>query len=226
MIKKDKHPAENRAYTFDIRSEKRDDGKSTLAGSPIVYGQRADIGGWFEEVIEPGALDGANLRDVPLLVNHEQKMIPIARSRNNNPNSTMRLMAVETGLNFEADIDTARNQTARELDSAIDRGDVDSMSFRFTVADERWERLETDYPLRHILRFDSILEISAVTWPAYSQTSIYTRDCKEALDNARAALESARQQDGSTLDSVESKAKCDAEELELLKEKTKLLGGF
>ena len=81
--------------------------------------------GWFREVIEPGALDGANLKDVPLLVNHNNSMIPVARSRNNTPKSTMRLKVTDRGLEMEADIDIERNTTARELDSAVERGDID-----------------------------------------------------------------------------------------------------
>ena len=213
---KNKKELERRSYSFEVRSEKRDNGISRLSGQPIVYGSYTDIGGWYREVIEPGALDGANLKDVPLLVNHDNRMIPVARSRNNTANSTMRLRIIETGLDMEADIDTERNMTARELDSAVDRGDLDGMSFAFSVDEERWDDLQSDYPTRHILRFGTIAEVSAVTWPAYSATSIFARS-KEALDNARSALESARQQAAKPLDSGE---------LEFLKAKTITLGGY
>lgn len=212
-----KKELERRSYSFEVRSEKRDNGISRLSGQPIVYGSYTDIGGWYQEVIEPGALVGANLKDVPLLVNHDNRMIPVARSRNNTANSTMRLRIIETGLEMEADIDTERNMTARELDSAVDRGDLDGMSFAFSVDEERWDDLQSDYPTRHILRFGTIAEVSAVTWPAYSATSIYARNSREALDNARSALESARQQAAKPLDSGE---------LELLKAKTITLGGY
>lgn len=185
---------ENRAYNFEIRSEKRDDGISTLRGTAIVYSSPTDIGGMFREIIEPGALIGANLRDVPLLVNHNAEMIPVARSRNNNANSTMRLTVSEIGLEMEADLDTVRNETARALDSAVDRGDLDGMSFWFAVSEERWDDLDKDYPTRHILKFDTIREISAVTWPAYDATSISQARSKDALDSARSALENARRQ--------------------------------
>lgn len=208
---------EQRSYKFDIRSEKRENGISTLKGQPIVYNSPTDIGGYFREVIEQGALDGANLKDVPLLVNHNEQMIPVARSRNNTPNSTMRLLITEKGLEMEADIDTERNMTARELDSAVERGDLDGMSFKFTVDDERWEGLETDYPTRHILKLGYIAEVSAVTFPAYQATSIeQLRDCKNALDNARAALESARSQHPETPDGG----------LDLLKAKADLISKF
>lgn len=215
-MKNKKNVFENRAYKFEVRSEKRDDGTSHLSGTPIVYSSPTDIGGMFREIIEPGALIGANLKDVPLLVNHNERMIPVARSRNNNANSTMRLTVTDKGLDFEADIDVERNATARELDSAVDRRDLDGMSFRFSISDEEWEDLETDYPTRHIRKLDTIAEISAVTWPAYDATSIYARS-KEALDNARSALDSARQQKAKSLDS---------DELELAKAKYEFKSKF
>ena len=214
---KKKIDLEQRSYVFDVRSDAGENGIRTLRGTPIVYGSPTDIGGWFREIIEPGALDGANLKDVPLLVNHNESMIPVARSRNNTPNSTMRLTPTMAGLDMEADIDVERNSTARELDSAVSRGDLDGMSFKFSVGDERWDDLDTDYPTRHIIRFDTIAEISAVTWPAYSATEIYSERSKLVLDNARSALDSAR--DDQSENSLDS-------ELELLKAKTQLLGGL
>ena len=208
---------EQRSYIFDIRSEASDFGIATLRGTPIVYGSPTDIGGYFREVIDPGALDGANLKDVPLLVNHNERMIPVARSRNNTPRSTMRLTPTASGLDMEADIDTARNATAAELNSAVERGDLDGMSFKFSVGDERWEDLETDYPTRHIIRFDTIAEVSAVTWPAYAATDIYAARSKEVLESARSALDSVREdQSSKSLDS----------DLELLKAKTLILEGL
>jgi phage head maturation protease len=94
-------------------------------------------------------------------------------------------------MGFDADIDVMRNVTAAELYSSIDRGDMNGMSFAFLIADERWEDLETDYPTRYINKFSVIREISAVTFPAYDATEINARS-KDALDSARAELESSR----------------------------------
>lgn len=209
-----KNEMERRSYQFNIAREVRaEEGESILRGRAIVYNSATDIGGWFKEIIDPGALDGADMSDVPLLVNHDERMIPVARSRRNTPNSTLRLIPNEAGLDIEARIDTERNATARELDSAVEREDLTGMSFRFQIADERWENLESDYPTRHILKFARIGEVSAVTWPAYDATDIYTRS-KDALESARSALESARQQSAP----LES-----GDELELLKAKINIL---
>lgn len=182
---------ERRFYTFEPSTEKRENGTVHISGRPIVYNSPTDIGGYFREIIMPGALDGADLRDVPLLVNHNDRMIPVARSRRNNGNSTMQLTVDSEGMGFDADIDVMRNVTAAELYSSIDRGDMNGMSFAFLIADERWEDLETDYPTRYINKFSVIREISAVTFPAYDATEINARS-KDALESARAELESSR----------------------------------
>jgi HK97 family phage prohead protease len=207
---------ERRFYTFEAKSEKRENGTVHISGRPIVYNSPTDIGGMFREIIMPGALDGADLKDVPLLVNHNDRMIPVARSRRNNGNSTMQLTVDGEGMGFDADIDVMRNTTAAELYSAIDRGDINGMSFAFRIDDERWEGLETDYPTRYVNRFSVIREISAVTFPAYSATEINARS-KDALESARAALESERQQKAKAVDTAE---------IELLKAKAKFKEKF
>lgn len=205
-------PLERRSYSFEVKSEDSAQG-SKIVGRPIVYSSRTNLG-WFDEIIEPGALAGTDLTDVRFLVNHDTSMIPLARSRRNNGNSTMQLLPNEFGLDIDVDLDTENNATARALDSAVRRGDISGMSFMFSIDDEEWEDLESDHPTRHIRKIGSVVEVSAVTFPAYDATEINARS-KEALDNARSALEKARQQTAPSVDT----------ELELLKEKTKILGG-
>lgn len=182
---------ERRYYAFEVRAEADEKtGGSVITGRPIVYGSMTDIGGMFAEVIEPGALDGADLTDVRFLVNHNTSMIPLARSRNNNENSTMQLTPDSEGMGMSANVDTVNNGTARELDSAVRRGDISGMSFMFSVAEERWDNVDSDYPTRHVLKIASVVEVSAVTFPAYEDTEINARG--GALESARAALESAK----------------------------------
>jgi phage head maturation protease len=62
----------------------------------------------------------------------------------------------------------------------------------FAVDEDRWENADTEHPTRHILSIRQVFEVSAVTFPAYSQTSIYARGLSEALDSAMESLESER----------------------------------
>ncbi len=203
-------PLERRNYSFEVRAEQDEQHGNVIVGRPIVYNSVTDICGMFAEIIEPGALDGADLTDVRFLVNHDISRIPLARSRNNNDNSTMLLTVDENGMGIRATLDTENNSDARALYSAVSRGDISGMSFMFSVADERWEDENTDYPTRHILKIASVIEASAVTFPAYPDTEIDARS--GALENARAALESARK-------TARKKPEGDAAALELAKAK-------
>lgn len=182
---------EIRFFECEIRAENDEERGNILTGQPIVYGERTDLG-WYDEIIEPGALDETDLKDVRLLVNHNTDMIPLARSRHNNVNSTMQLIPNENGLGFRAKLDTQNNSDARNLRSAVDRGDISGMSFMFVVKEDSWDDPDSDHPTRHIRSIDRVFEISAVTFPAYSQTSIQTRGLSGALESAKESLESVK----------------------------------
>lgn len=211
MIIKGKTKLEQRSYLCEVRAEGEQDG--IITGRPIVYNSRTNIG-YFDELIDSGALDGADMTDVRFLVNHDISNIPLARSRRNNGNSTMQLSPDSEGLGIVANVDVENNAQARSLYSAVKRGDVTGMSFMFSVDEERWENLESDHPTRHIVKIGSIVEVSAVTFPAYDSTSINARS-SETLESARAALESARAKTAST--------ETETRELELLKLKISVL---
>lgn len=181
----------SRSYQFDLSADSDEERGSVIVGRPIVYGSRTNIGGMFDEVIEHGALNNTDLTDVRFLVNHDTSKLPLARSRRNTENSTMHLTVDNEGLAIRVTLDTENNTEARNLYSAVKRGDVSGMSFMFSVDKEEWDNLNTDMPTRHIRAISNVVEVSAVTFPAYGATTIDVRD-KSALDSARLALDNAR----------------------------------
>lgn len=213
-VKNEKKPLEQRAYNFEVRAEETERGH-IITGRPIVYNSRTDLG-WFDEIIEAGALDNTDLTDVRFLVNHNTDGIPLARSRRNNGNSTMLLTVDFEGMGIRVDLDTENNSEARALYSAVERGDISGMSFLFGIRGEEWDDLDSDHPTRRIKDISTVVEVSAVTFPAYDATEINARS-KAALDSARAAVETARQRNASSVDTGQ---------LDLLKAKTKILGGI
>lgn len=203
-----KKELERRSYSFEIRAEGTETG-GVITGRPIVYNSRTDMG-WFDEIIEAGALDKADLTDVRFLVNHDTRKIPLARSRRNTPNSTMQLLTDTEGLSIRVNLDTENNADAKSLYSAVQRGDISGMSFMFGISEEDWENLESEHPTRHIKAISTVVEVSAVTFPAYEATEINARS-KEALENARKAVDTARSAENIS-DSVET-------ELQLMEER-------
>jgi HK97 family phage prohead protease len=191
-----------------------------IEGLAIPYEVTTNVGDWFEEIIKRGALDGADLKDVPFFIHHGENKIPLARSRNNNPNSTLHLIADDKGLNFRTKLDVENNAEAKALYSAIKRQDITGMSFSFTVAKENWTDLDTDLPKREIIKFAKIFEISALWSPQYDgDTYIAARgEMPDGID--KIALENAKLK---KLESFENERR--SKELELYKLKNKILGG-
>ena len=186
-----KNNREIRQIRFEIRAAENEQHGTHLIGLPIVYGQVIQYG-WRREVIDAGAVDGeTDLTDVPFLIGHNTSMVPLARSRNNNENSTMQLKRVENGLEIRVDLDTENNLDAKKLYSAVKRGDITGMSFMFTVDKSMWEDEDSDNPLRRIMHIAKVFEVSAVAFPAYDQTKLQAAGKDPTLESDEDPLESA-----------------------------------
>lgn len=171
---------------FETREE---NGMGIIEGRPVVLNSVTDLG-FCDEVIDSRALTGTDLTDVRLCLNHVTDYV-YARSRQNNGNSTMQLFVDEAGLRFVASLNIESSPKAQDYYSAVKRGDMDKMSFMFSIDGYEWENLESDHPTRRITKIGTIYEISAVTFPAYNSTSIEARDAS-VLESIRRELESAR----------------------------------
>lgn len=164
---------EIRAFAIEgVRIEQRADdaGESLrLSGYAAVFNQVTNIGGWFNEVIRPGAFTRAieEGQDVVLLFNHDPSTV-MARTTS----GTLRLREDDTGLWFEADLDP-RDADAQRVVAKVERGDVHQGSFAFNVRKEAWDQ-SSNPPLRELLDLD-LFDVSPVTFPAYSETEVYAR---------------------------------------------------
>ena len=193
--------------TFETREES---GQGVIEGRPVVFNERTNLG-YFDEIIDRNALDNCDMRDVRLCLNHDTSYV-YARSRNNNENSTMQIGFDDMGMYFRANLDIENSPKAQDYYAAVRRGDMDKMSFMFVIGEDKWEDLSSDHPLRTITSIERIVEISAVTFPAYEGTSISARytesleNDKEALESAKAALESAKRSLDSELELEKAKA--------------------
>lgn len=197
----------NRAFSAAYET-REDDKTGIVTGRPIVLNAKTDLG-FFDEVIDSGALLKTDMRDVRLCLNHDTSYV-YARSRQNNGSSTMQIMTDAMGLTFTAGLDITGSPRAQDFYSAIKRGDIDKMSFMFTIDGYEWENLKSDHPTRHITSIGTIYEISAVTFPAYEATAIEARS-SEMLESIRKELENAR--------ALRLKGSPDGENIELAKAK-------
>lgn len=212
---------EMRAFSMpDLAAEP--DG-NVVQGHAAVFDQPYDMYGCFTETIARGAFDKTDFTDVLMSINHDLSRIPLARSRNNNANSTLQLQVDDMGLATRAVLDIENNGDAKALYGSIQRGDLSGMSYIFCVNDEVWEDLDGDMPKRTITDIAKVYEVSAVSMPANPATDISTRG-SDALESARRTLESARTRASLESDETdkEQREQQEKEALELRKRKIKM----
>lgn len=194
-MKLDKDLRARRAFNLVdiVIDENTEEGTATIEGYAAVFESETVIGnGWWIESIARNAIKDTALEDVVLLINHDDSKVALARSRKNNASSTLQLTVDEKGLKVKANLDIANNSEAKNLYSAVKRGDISGMSFMFTVAAHEWSDLEEETPKRKITEISRVFEVSAVNFPAYGDTEIYARQASDTLENEKKALESAR----------------------------------
>ena len=185
---------ERRSVTLEMRARQDEQTKQyIIEGRPIVYDVVTDLG-WIYEVVEKGALDNADLSDIFFLVNHDERKIPLARAKEGVENSTMTWSVDDEGMKVTIYLDVEGNTDAKNLYSAISRGDISGMSFTFMIDTEEWEELDTEKPTRRIKAFAKIYEVSVVTFPAYEDAEIHARD-KKQLEEIRKEAEEKRKQE-------------------------------
>ena len=143
-----------------------DDGSVRVVGYASTYDQPYPIWGGaafggFDEVIAAGAFDKSvrERDDVRFLINHDG--VPLARTKS----GTMTLEADDVGLLVDATLDRS-SPIVQSLRSAMERGDMDQMSFAFEVVKQEWS---PDYTQRRINEV-KLYDVSVVTYPANDQT--------------------------------------------------------
>ena len=176
-----------RRFIHELRADTSADGPVIVGYAAKFNSPSADLGG-FKETIMPGAFTRSisSGADVRALMNHDPNMI-LGRTKN----KTLSLEQDGTGLKFRCVL--PNTQAARDLHTLVQRGDIDSCSFAFTARDQSWENERSEngdlYANRKLMDVD-LMDISAVTYPAYGDTEVQARMMFEpdALVEVRSAV--------------------------------------
>lgn len=170
---KDINGAERRFINpnIEVRTEGEDD---IIEGVAAVVGSVTDLG-WFEERIEKGAFDDVLKDDVRALLNHDSNYV-LARSVNGK--GTLKLSIDKDG-NLRYSYKTPNRSYAKDLQDAIRSGDITQSSFAFSIKEEKWEFASKENgrekDLRTITKIKKLYDVSPVTYPAYSDTTVAAR---------------------------------------------------
>ncbi|AMR87639.1 MULTISPECIES: HK97 family phage prohead protease [Bacillus] len=162
--------------TFDITKlstrDATEEQPSKITGYAAVFNSKTTIGGWFDEVIEPGAFARSlsENSDIRALFNHNWDNV-LGRTKS----GTLRLEEDEKGLKFE--IELPNTSVGRDLAESMSRGDINQCSFGFWITEENWD-YNVEPALRTIKEVE-LYEISVVSIPAYDDTEVSLVRSKE-----------------------------------------------
>lgn len=141
---------------------------NTLKGYAAVFDGTARVGGGYER-IAPKAFDEVLERADPrALINHNPSLVLGRKSA-----GTLRLSVDTRGLAFEVDLpDTTYARDLREL---VERGDLAGASFGFRPGGDEMSRAPDGKQVRTHTNIAELVDVSAVTYPAYEGTSLALR---------------------------------------------------
>lgn len=163
---------ERRFLSFEVRAEDKD-GKLYVEGDAAVFNQETVIGGWFREMVKPGAFKRvlSEKPDVIAAYNHDWSAV-LARTTN----GTLTLEETDSALSYRAEINP-NDSEAMSVYEKVKRGDVPQASFAFTVRSETWVNPsnKNELALRVIDEVDQLYDVGPCTFGAYPQASANAR---------------------------------------------------
>ena len=152
---------------IEIRTDEEKDSEIYAEGYALVFNSWSEDLGGFVETIEPSALEGSDLSDVRALFNHNADKV-LARSSA----GTLDLETDEKGLKFRFKI--PNTSYGKDIAENLKNGNIDQCSFGF-VLDDNGDSFDFDEKRsiyqRTLKKIKSVMDISLVTYPAYSSTS-------------------------------------------------------
>lgn len=172
---------------IEIRAEQTESKEMIITGTPIVFNTPTTINdpmGQYTEIIKRNALDGVDLTDTRLLVNHDYNKIPLAKTP-----KTMELWTDDKGLQMRAILPDT--EEARSVYTAVKRGDMTGMSFSFTT-DGDGSHYDVEKRTRTISRINKLYECSIVNFPAYQTTSVEARSQMQEAELRKEAIKQAK----------------------------------
>lgn len=157
--------------TQKIEIREDDNGNRTLTGYAVKWEKKSLVMGYyrkFREQFKNGAFtESLQNDDQRFLWSHDTSKV-LGRTKNN----TLRLSEDAVGLRFELDL--PNTTLGNDTYESIKRGDVDGVSFGFSMITQDIEEPDDDLMLRTVTKA-KLLEVSAVAFPAYPDSEVSAR---------------------------------------------------
>jgi HK97 family phage prohead protease len=166
-MKEKRKAGETRAITSDDGTLRK------IVGYAAVFDKPSEDMGFIEYVRKGAFKKAIGKSDARALFNHDTDTLPLGRQSA----GTLILREDETGLYYE--IIPPDTQSARDLMTSIDRGDVRESSYGFTVAVDEWDFTNKDFIKRTIIEVEEVFDVSPVVFAAFNDTSVALRKMEE-----------------------------------------------
>lgn len=198
-----------------FRIEARESESRTVCGYGSVFNsQSEDLG--FIETIDPRAITEETIKrsDVFATLNHDMNKI-LARCKYGS--GSLELKCDDKGLYYR--FDAPNTNLGDELLEYLNRGEIDSSSFAFTVKRDEWTKGEDGKYYRTILEIDQLFDVSPVFSPAYSEASCQKRNTASDYEKQINTLEQRDMDNKEKLNQLEEEIKKLRAEMEAEEEK-------
>ena len=183
----------------------------TIEGRAIPFNVKSPNREGFREMITPEAVEGVfEKSDVFMVYNHDRTRGFLARSKNGN--GSLRIDVRDDGVYFT--FDALHDDLSNYVYERLQRGDLDEMSWAFTVEKDTWTKGEDGVYDRVINRFDHIYDLSIIDQSYYGiENAVGCKRFAEIQEEERLANEKAMKE------AEEAEAARKAEEERMAEEK-------
>jgi hypothetical protein len=165
---------ERRFLTQEFRVSQQDEAPK-IGGYAAIFDVASEDMGWIEQ-IDLHAFDSvmAAQHDVRCLWNHDDNVVLGRESAD-----TLRLSVDARGLAYECDMPDT--QAGRDLVVSMRRKDIRESSFGFITKRDSWTDNPDGTVTRRILEFDALFDVSPVSFPAFTATSVGVRSLPDSM---------------------------------------------
>lgn len=154
-----------RSVQLQVRdTQTANDGSHVISGTAVVFDQPSEAMP-FIEYVSPLAFKNVDFSNVQLLYNHDFSSI-LARV----DAGTLKITVNNKGLNFTATLPDT--QLGNDTFTNIQNGNLQGLSFGFTIADDSWGLDNDGNEVHTINQIDQLFELSLTPIPAYQETSV------------------------------------------------------
>jgi len=157
------------------------EGKAVVFDEPTVLFKSGDTE--YKEIIASGSFDDTDMSQAFMKFNHSDQVMPMARYKN----GTLEIDVRDDGVYIRAEL--ADTQSGRDLYTLVKRGDIDKMSFAFTIREESYDYDTHTWTVKKV---DRLYDVAAVNVPAYDQTELYARRFGEVEATRQATVEAEK----------------------------------